>query len=367
MKKAIKKWSALAMAGVLLTAVLSGCGGDTKTDGGAETSAPDSAVSEAADAGTAAADGEEAAGGEAAAAGEDYEITVVCMALNSDYWHMVEAGAKLAGQELGVTVDVIGPNAESDSAAQINMVEDACNSGADAIVLAPNEPTSLVSAATTVKNTGIPLVIIDAMLDTEDDTIYDCFIGTGNEAAGAEGGKFIASKLKEGDKVAIIRGLNGQSVHDQRAEGAQKAMEEAGLEVVSIQPADSDRGKAVNVAENMLQSDGDIKAFYATNDDMALGALQAVESLGLTDVVVVGFDGTFNAMDSIAEGKLTASIAQQPIDEGYQGVANAVKILGGETVEKQQSLDVVVLTSENVADFRTNIEELIAKSGVSMN
>jgi ribose transport system substrate-binding protein len=144
-------------------------------------------------------------------------------------------------------------------------------------------------------------------------------------------------------------------------------MEEAGLKVVSVQPADSDRGKAVNVAENMLQSDGDIKAFYATNDDMALGALQAVKSLGLTDVVIVGFDGTFNAMDSIEDGELTASIAQQPIEEGYQGVVNAVNILNGETVEKHQTLEAVVLTKENVTDFRVNVEDLIEKSGVKLN
>lgn len=340
MKRETKKWSALVLSTVMILSLLAGCNGGDKAE------MTDSDVQ---------------------SGGKDYEITVVCMALNSDYWHMVEAGAKLAGKELGVTVDVVGPNAESDSASQINMVEDACNSGADAIVLAPNEPTSLVSAAKTVKNNDIPLVIIDAKLDTDDESLYSCFIGTGNVAAGGEGGKFIASKLQKGDKVAIIRGLNGQSIHDQRANGAQEAMEEAGLKIVSVQPADSDRGKAVNVAENMLQSDPDIKAFYATNDDMALGALQAVESGGLKDVVIVGFDGTFNAMDSIADGKLTASVAQQPIEEGYQGVVNAVKLLDGESVEKEQSLDVVVLTEENVADFRKNIEDLIEKSGVKLN
>lgn len=340
MKRETKKWSALVLSIVIIMSLLAGCNGGDKA---------------------------EKTDGDVQAGGKDYEITVVCMALNSDYWHMVEAGAKLAGKELGVTVDVVGPNAESDSASQINMVEDACNSGADAIVLAPNEPTSLVSAAKTVRNNEIPLVIIDAKLDTDDESLYSCFIGTGNVAAGEEGGKFIASKLQKGDKVGIIRGLNGQSIHDQRADGAQAAMEEAGLKVVSVQPADSDRGKAVNVAENMLQSDPDIKAFYATNDDMALGALQAIESGGLKDVVIVGFDGTFNAMDSIADGKLTASVAQQPIEEGYQGVVNAVKLLDGESVEKEQSLDVVVLTEENVADFRKNIEDLIEKSGVKLN
>mgnify|MGYP003374786444 CR=1 FL=1 len=341
-----KRMLALVLSGLMLTGTLVGCGGDKAPAGS----------------------GGSSAGGSSAAGGGDgeYEITTICMALNSDYWHMVEAGAKLAGKELGVKVNVIGPNAESDSATQINMVEDAVNNKVDAIVLAANEPTSLVSAAQTVKNAGIPLVLIDAMLNTEDESLYSCFVGTGNLDAGRQGGEFIASKLQKGDKVAIIRGLVGQTVHDQRSEGAQKAMEEAGLEVVAVQPADSDRGKAVNVAENIIQANPDIKAFYSTNDDMALGAYQAVAAAGMKDVVVVGFDGTFNAMDSIEKGEMSGSVAQQPIEEGYQGVVNAVKILKGESVEKQQPLDVVVLSKDNVADFRAEVEAKIEESGVKL-
>ena len=338
-----RRMLALAMSGLMLMGALAGCGGNNSTP--------------AASSGTA---------GSGSSDGGEYEITTICMALNSDYWHMVEAGAKLAAKELGVKVNVIGPNAESDSATQINMVEDAVNNKVDAIVLAPNEPTSLVSAAQTVKTAGIPLVVIDSQLNTDDESLYSCFVGTGNIAAGKQGGEFIASKLQKGDKVGIIRGLVGQTVHDQRAQGAQEAMEAAGLEIVSVQPADSDRGKAVNVAENMIQSNPDIKAFYCTNDDMALGAYQAVAAAGLKDIVVVGFDGTFNAMDSIAKGEMSASVAQLPVEEGYQGVVNAVKILKGEDVEKQQALDVVVLNADNVADFRSELEAKIEKSGVKL-
>ena len=344
-----KRMLALALSTLLLIATLTACGGSGGSGSGSPPS--DSGGSQTS----------EPAGGE-----EGYEITVICMALNSDYWHMVEAGAKLAGKDLGVTVNVIGPNAESDSATQINMVEDAVNNKVDAIVLAPNEPASLVSAAQTAKNAGVPVVLIDSMLSTDDDSLYACFVGTGNIDAGRQGGEFIASRLQSGDKVAIIRGLVGQTVHDQRADGAQKAMEDAGLNVVAIQPADSDRGKAVDVAENIIQANPDIKAFYATNDDMALGAYQAVAAANLDGVVTVGFDGTFNAMDSIAAGEMTGSVAQQPIEEGYQGVANAVAILKGETVEKEQPLDVVVLSTENVASFREGVEAKIAESGVKL-
>ena len=93
---------------------------------------------------------------------------------------------------------------------------------------------------------------------------------------------------------------------------------------------------------------------------------QTAAAANLTDVVVVGFDGTFNAMDSISNGEMSASVAQLPVEEGYQGVINAVKILDGETVEKEQPLDVVVLNEENVAEFRTDLEARIEESGVKL-
>lgn len=355
--KSRRRLLALAMSGLMMAGMLAGCGGGNNQGGAAS--------------GGAASGGGASSGGGAASSGDTYKITTICMALNSDYWHMVEAGAKLAGEDLkaqgvNVEVNVIGPNAESDSATQINMVEDAVTNKVSAIVLAANEPTALVSAAETVKKANIPLILIDTKLNTQDDSLYSCFVGTGNKDAGKQGGEFIASKLKSGDKVAIIRGTVGQTVHDDRGAGAEEAMKAAGLEVVAVQPADSDRGKAVNVAENIIQSNPDIKAFYATNDDMALGAYQAVAAANLKDVVVVGFDGTFNAMDSIAKDEMSASVAQLPVEEGYQGVMNAVKILQGESVEKDQPLDVVVLNKDNVADFRAELEEKIAKSGVKL-
>ncbi|MCQ5129293.1 sugar ABC transporter substrate-binding protein [Butyricicoccus faecihominis] len=341
--KTMKKHLALAMSGVLLAGVLAGCGGGSDTPAPTDTADP--------------------AAPEASGGGKD--ISVIVMALNSDYWHMVEAGAKIAGKELGYNINVVGPNAETDSAAQINMVEDACNNKAAAIVLAANEPTALVSAAETVKSKGIPLVLIDTKLNTEDDSLYECFVGTGNVAAGKTAGEYIASKLQKGDKVAIIRGTVGQTVHDDRVSGAQEAMEAAGLEVVSVQPADSDRGKGMNVAENIIQSTPDIKAFYCTNDEMALGATEAVKGARLeSQTIVMGFDGSFGALDSIQAGELTASLAQQPIEEGYQGVKNAVEILEGKSVEKNQAVDVLVVDSSNVDSFYADVNDKMAQSGV---
>ena len=126
---------------------------------------------------------------------------------------------------------------------QSNMIQDAANNNVGAIVLAANEPQVQISPVQYAKDAGIPVILIDATLETDDDTVYDSFIGTDNYEAGYAAGEYLSEKLEEGSKVAIIRGLVAQPTHDVRTNGAVDAFEEAGMEVVAIQPADSDRGK----------------------------------------------------------------------------------------------------------------------------
>ncbi len=293
------------------------------------------------------------------------DITVVLMAKNSDYWNMVEAGAILAAKEKGYNVSVIGPNSEEDAVGQSNMVQDAANNKVAAIVLAPTEPKVLVKAAEYVKSVGIPLVIVDAALATDDETLFDSFLGTDNREAGKAAGEYLSAKLEKGDKVAIIRGLVGQPSHDYRSDGAVEAFEAAGMEVVSIQPADSDRGKAVNVMQNILQNYPDLKAVYCTNDEMALGAYQALKGMQLQDdVLTMGFDGSFGALDSIKAGELTASLAQKPIDEGYFGVMLAIDIIEGREVEKYIQNGFVIVDKDNVEEFSADIDQKMTGAGL---
>lgn len=359
---------ALALSVLMLLAACGGGGGETQQNAATEAPASEAPASEAPAADAAAPSeapaAEETKAAEPAPAGSDNkDITVIVMALNSDYWHMVEAGAKIAGAEFGYNVSVIGPNAESDAVGQMNMIEDAAANKVAAIVLAPNEPNAVIPSVQKAKDAGVPVIIIDAKLATEDDSLQVSFIGTGNYDAAHQAGEYLAKKLQAGDKVAIIRGLVGQPTHDERTNGAKDALEAAGMVVVSVQPADSDRGKAVGVAENMFQSDPDIKAIYCTNDEMALGAYQAVEGLQLqSSVLTMGFDGSFGALDSIKEGKLTASMAQMPIEEGYLGVKAAVDFLEGRSVEKVIPNEVAIVDASNVDQFRADLDTKMAKA-----
>jgi ribose transport system substrate-binding protein len=353
-----RKVSLVLCVVLVFALILSACGGGASNSGTSSTASKESkqeSTSGSSSDTSASAEGKK----EAASEAEKYRIGVVLMALNSDYWHMVEAGALIAAKELGAEVTVVGPNAESDVTGQIAMVEDMLAKKVDAIVLSRNDPQALIPVCQKAKDAGIPVITIDG--DIADPKMRDCFIGTENVDAAKEAGKFIASKLQAGDKAAIIRGLPGAPTHDQREKGCKDYLESEGIKIASVQPADSERAKAVGVAENILQANPDVKAIYATNDEMALGAYQAVSSMG-KEVVIVGFDGSPDAVKSIIEGKLTASVAQMPILQGYTGVETALKLLKGETVEDHIKLPVEVVTKENAEEFQKKIQADMEKA-----
>lgn len=289
---------------------------------------------------------------------EEIRIGMVLKAINSDYWKIVEAGAKDAEKELGVKVDVLGPNAETDIAGQTSIMEDQIIKKVSALVVAPSQPSAAIAIFDKADEAGIPVLLIDTNADWDK---KKTFIGTGNLAGGEEGGKFVASKLQKGDKVVILRGALGDGTHDERTNGAQKAMEDAGLVVAAVQPANSERNTGMSVMENLLQSHPDVKGVFCTNDEMALGALRAIQQAGKEGVVVVGFDGSPDAMKSIKAGELTASVAQSPYNIGKFGVEAAVKVSKGESIEQRIDTGTIMITKENVDAEAENLGAILGK------
>jgi len=279
------------------------------------------------------------------------KIGVVVKALNSDYWKIVEAGAKAAGEKYGVDVTVLGPNAETDVTGQISMIEDQITKKVNALVVAPSQPSSAIPVFNKAKENKIPVILGDTDAKWDDKA---SFVGTGNANGGKLAGEYLAKQLGKGAKVVILRGAQGDPTHDERANGCIEALKAAGLEVVAIQPANSERAMAVTVMENILQSKQEFAAVFATNDEMGLGAAKALEAAHV-NALVVGFDGSPDALASIADGKLNASIAQSPYNIGFKGVEAAIKAAKGESVDKRIDTGTEVINKDNV---KQKIEEL---------
>ncbi|NTU80578.1 MAG: sugar ABC transporter substrate-binding protein [Chloroflexales bacterium] len=244
----------------------------------------------------------------------------------------------------------MGPNEETDIEGQIRILEAQISAGVDAIAVAPSQADQVQPTLEKAVAAGIPVVLIDTNI--EGFTNKAAFVGTDNKLGGQMAGEYIAQALTSGDKVAIIRGAAGDPVHNLREQGATEAMEAAGLEVVDVQPANSQRAEGQSVAENLLTANPDLKAIYATNDEMALGALQAAQAAGRSDLIIIGFDASPDALTSIADGGMTGSIAQFPDKIGMLGVQTAAAVARGETVEAFVNTGVELVTKENVAQFQ---------------
>lgn len=282
-------------------------------------------------------------------AADTYVVGMKGPGAGNPFWAAVEAGAKAKGQELGVDVVVVAPPAESDVQAQITQIEDVIAQGVSGIALAPTDPNALAPVVDAAKAAGIPVVFIDTKGINEGVT----FIGTNNAVGAALAADFMCKNLPQGSEVAILQGLISQSTGQARAEGSKKGLTDCGLKVVAEQTAEWDRAKGMSVTENIITGNPNIKGIFASNDNMALGAVEALKAAAkLQDVMVVGFDANPDAAKSILAGEMTASVAQAPKNIGGFGVQALVDLKAGKTIDPVIDTGTVLVTKENAADYQ---------------
>ena len=282
-------------------------------------------------------------------AADTYVVGMKGPGAGNPFWAAVEKGAKDKGAELGVDVVVVAPPAESDVQAQITQIEDLIAQKVSGIALAPTDPNALAPVVDAAKAAGIPVVFVDTKGVNEGVT----FIGTDNAAGAALAADFMCKNLPQGSEVAILQGLISQSTGQARAEGSKKGLEACGLKVVAEQTAEWDRAKGQSVMENILTGNPNIKGVFASNDNMALGAVEALKAAAkLQDVMVVGFDANPDAAASILAGEMTASVAQAPANIGGFGVQALVDLKAGKTIEPVIDTGTVLVTKENADKYK---------------
>lgn len=262
------------------------------------------------------------------------DYAVILKTLSNDFWATMKTGIEDEAKELGITVDIFAATSEDDTEGQLKIFENCVSKGYKAIGVAPLSPTNLINGIVQANKKGIYVMNIDEKIDM--DTLESAggsviaFATTDNEAVGKKAADYIIDKLATGGQVAIIEGKAGNASGESRKSGATTAFKANDkIKIVDSQPADWDRQKALDTATNMLQMYPDLKAFYCCNDTMALGALQAVKNANkLGKVLVVGTDGAAEALTSIKDGELTATVAQDSAGIGATSLdqmVNAVK------------------------------------------
>ncbi len=274
-------------------------------------------------------------------------VAVVLKTLSSEYWKRVESGCDDAAAELGINLIKLGPPTEDAVEQQINMVEDALTQNPVALVFSPSQPSTAVNVVNKAKGMDIPVVLVDTPMP-EGFTNYDSYVGTENFQAGIQGAESLIASMngKKGVNVVLIEGAPGNPTCTTRADGAQQAFVAAGYNIISRQPGYSDREKAYNVMQNVLQTSSDIDIVFCANDEMALGAVRATKQAGV-DAKIMGVDGNKSALESILAGELYSTIAQRPENMGYLAVKYAMEAASGKTIDKYVDAGVDIYTKEN--------------------
>ncbi|HPZ74969.1 MAG TPA: D-ribose ABC transporter substrate-binding protein, partial [Candidatus Pacearchaeota archaeon] len=249
--------------------------------------------------------------------------------LNNPFFVDLANGAKDKAKELGVDIKVV--DARDDSAKQLNDVEDLIGQKVDILLINPTDSDAVVAAIEEANVAKIPVITVDRGASGGKVLLH---IASDNVAGGRLAGEYIAEKLGGKGKVIELVGIPGTSSARDRGKGFNEVIEKyPGIQVVARQTANYNRAEGLTVMENLLQAHPDINAVFAHNDEMALGAIEAIKAAGkLKDIIVVGFDATPDALESVKRGELSATIAQQPYRMGELAVEKAYEFLQTGTI-----------------------------------
>lgn len=291
-----------------------------------------------------------------------YRIAVIPKGMTHVFWKSIHAGAIKAKQELndsGLEVEIIwkGPLKEEDREAQIRVVEGFITLAVSGIVLAPLDDVAMRIPVKDAVSNGIPVVIIDSGLSSED---YISFVATDNYLGGRKGGERLAEILQGKGKVIMLRCHEGSASSTNREQGFLDVLKEKypNIEVVSSnQYGGASTESAYIASENLLapfrKPDGGltINGIFTPNESTTFGMLRALEDSGLAGAVdFVGFDSSDRLVQALRKGDIKGLVLQDPINMGYQGVKTIVAHLRGQKVDKRIDTGSVVATPENMDD-----------------
>ena len=281
--------------------------------------------------------------------------TLVISTLNNPFFVSVADGAKAKAKTLGMTIDV--QNANNADQASLDLASAALNKKPAVLIMDPVSSASGGSIVALANTASVPVVAFDRMPKGGD---LKAFIGYDAIQAGKNGAKALGEALGGKGKIVEIQGIMGTSVAQERSKGFEEGLKAfPGITIVATQPAEFDRGTALNVMTNVLQSNRNINGVYAANDEMAMGVIAALKAAGLiSKVKVVGNDGIADAVKAIKDGTLYATNAESPFALGSEVMALAGKVANGETVEKNKVLQGFLVKTADVPSYCKKLADL---------
>lgn len=276
-------------------------------------------------------------------------IAVVPKLTNTVFWQSVLAGANAAGKEFGYKIIFDGPDRETNSPRQIQIISDAISRHVDGVVLAPVDRQNLVSSVEHLAELKIPCVIIDSGLDS---VHFVSFAATDNYQGGVLAAQSMGHALGGKGNVLVVRHIAGSHAAARRVSGFVDTIsnEFPGIKIVDSRSGQDTAAIAKTVTEDMLMRHPDAQGVFACNVDLSVGALQALQEQKRTDVKLVAFDPDRMLLDGLRSGQVAAIIVQDPYKMGYEGVRVVADYIKGLSSPRLIDTGVAVVTSENLTD-----------------
>ena len=274
------------------------------------------------------------------AAGSPPRVALIMKSLANEFFQTMQDGAKVHQKELAADYTLIanGIKDETDTAAQIKIVQQMLVEKVDAIVIAPADSKALVPVLKEAADKGVIVVNIDNKLDDaalKEKGFVVPFVGPDNRKGAKLVGDYLAKQLKAGDKVGILEGVSTTFNAQQRTAGFQDAMKAVGATVVGVQSGQWEMDKGNTVASAMLREHPDLKALLCGNDNMALGAVAAVKTAGKAGKVqVVGYDNISAIKSMLADGRVLATADQFAAKQAVFGIETALKAIKEKKTQK---------------------------------
>jgi ribose transport system substrate-binding protein len=349
----MRKVTAVLLATAMAVAGLTGCGSQSSNATTAAAESSQGAATEKAEESKDSAKGETAKG--------EKTIYVIVKVLGNQYWSVLQAGAEQAGKELGCNVVVVGTALESDIEGQLTLLQNAVSAQADGIVIAPLDSVSLDAPITEAYNSGIPVVLVDTVINSEN---YSAALLTNNVEAGKVAAEELMRRLKdkgvsetEDAQIAIQVGSTGSQTINDRVKGFNEYWQENAPEkwqVLNndIKVNDGDISKAVGFCQDFITTYPNLKAVFGPNNGSTVGFVTGLTESGRTDISMVGFDFSAEIETMIRSGEYdVSSVVQRQFYMGYDGVKTALEMSAGNTVkEKTVDTGVILVNTDNVDD-----------------
>lgn len=320
----MRKWLVLTLVLVMVLSVLAGCSSPAPA-APAEGDAPADAV----------------------------RIGFVTTNMNDTFQTYVFDAAAARAAELGYQIDI--QDAQEDVVRQQDQVNAMIQQEVDALIVVPVDTSAMEPITEAAKEAGIPLVYVNRNPFGESDppeNVY--YVGSQEIVAGRFQGQYLVDVMPEGGGVVILMGILSNEGAVKRTEGNEEVLNQyPEFSILAKESGNWQYDQGMTLAENWITAYGDdLNAILANNDGMAIGALQAVEAAGRQDILVLGVDAIPDAVDLVEEGKLAATVLQDAAGQGAGGVDFVAQILAGETPEPVKWIDFVLVTPENVDQFK---------------